>query len=145
MIASKLRLYHRTQLAAHRLRKQADRTVMEATGISTAQSAVLGIVASGESVTQRDVATALGLNDSAMTAMAARLIKLGLLERRRSEADSRAWRLSVTAEGLAAQRAARVAFAAINKRIEAALTSEEIAEVAALLDRLSQAFEEPEA
>ena len=122
MIAQKLRLYHRVQLAAHRLRKVADRTVSEATGISTAQSAVLGIVAAGNRVTQRDVATALGLNDSALTAMTGRLMKLGLIDRVRSESDARAWTLSVTEDGLAAQRAARAAFAAINKRIEGALS-----------------------
>lgn len=142
MIASKLRLYHRVQLAAHRLRKQADRTVLEAAGISTAQSAVLGIVAAGENVTQRDLAIALGLNDSAITAMATRLIKLGLLERRRSDADSRAWLLAVTEHGQAMQRAARAAFSGINKRIEGDFSADEIAQLAGLLQRLSRTFDE---
>ena len=145
MIASKLRLYHRVQITAHRLRKAADRTVLEATGVSTAQSAVLNIVAAGDSVTQRDVATALGLNDSALTAMTMRLMKLGLLDRARSEADSRAWTLNVTEEGLATQRSARTAFTAINKRIEGALSQDEITLLAGLLERLSVAFEETEA
>ena len=71
MSASKHRVYHRLQLVAHRLQKAADRTVMAAAGITTAQAAVLSIVAADGPVTQRSVARKLGLNESAMTAMTA--------------------------------------------------------------------------
>ena len=73
MSASKHRIYHRLQLAAHRLQKAADRAVMAAAGITTAQAAVLSIVAADGPVSQRNVARKLGLNESAMTAMIARL------------------------------------------------------------------------
>ena len=73
MSASKHRVYHRLQLAAHRLQKAADRAVMAAAGITTAQAAVLSIVAADGPVTQLSVARKLGLNESAMTAMIARL------------------------------------------------------------------------
>lgn len=142
MIASRLRLYHRIQLAAHRLRKQADRTVMAATGISTAQSAVLGLAAAGADITQRDIATALGLNESAITAMAMRLTRLGLIARTRSETDSRAWSLQVTELGQSTQRSARAAFSGINKRMEAEFSPEELTQLAQLLDRLAGIFDD---
>src|SRR5262245_41547639 len=118
MNASKLRLYHRLQIAAHAARKAADRVVSEAAGITTAQAAVLTIVEAGENVTQRDVATALRLNESAVTAMATRLLKLGMLERVRSGADSRAWCLRLGGAGQAALKASRGSFASVNARIE---------------------------
>ena len=68
MSASKSRLYHRLQLAAHRLQKSADRAVLAAAEITTAQAAVLMLVAGGAN-SQREVATQLGLNESAVTAM----------------------------------------------------------------------------
>ena len=71
MSASKSRLYHRLQLAAHRLQKSADRAVLAAAEITTAQAAVLTLVAGG-AVSQREVATQLGLDESAVTAMARR-------------------------------------------------------------------------
>ena len=59
MSASKSRLYHRLQLAAHRVQKSADRALLAAAEITTAQAAVLTLVARG-AITQREVATQLG-------------------------------------------------------------------------------------
>jgi DNA-binding MarR family transcriptional regulator len=142
MNANKLRLYHRLQVAAHAVRKAADRVVLEAAGVTTAQAAVLTIVAAGENVTQRDVAGALRLNESAVTAMVTRLAKLRLLERARSGTDSRAWRLCLTNAGQAALRASRGSFASINARIEGELSRQEIKQLASCLDRLSAAFQD---
>jgi DNA-binding MarR family transcriptional regulator len=142
MNASKLRLYHRLQLTAHAMRKAADRVVLEAAGVTTAQAAVLTIVAAGETVTQRDVAGALRLNESAVTAMVARLIKLRLLERVRSGTDSRAWCLRLASAGQAALRISRGSFASINARIESELSQQDIKQLADYLDRLSAAFED---
>lgn len=142
MNASKLRIYHRLQIAAHSLRKAADRTVLDAAGITVAQAAVLTVAASGPDVTQREVATALRLNESAVTAMVSRLLKLGLLERTPNASDNRAWRLSLTTSGEAALQASRKSFAAINARIESKLSDPEIEQLAGLLDRIAGAFEE---
>lgn len=140
MNASKLRLYHRLQVAAHAVRKAADRVVSEAAEVTTAQAAVLTIVAASQSVTQRDVATALRLNDSAVTAMVSRLVKLGLLDRMRSSADTRAWHLRLTSTGQAALRLARESFASINARVERELSQQELKQLVELLDRLTTAF-----
>ena len=143
MSASKHRAYHKLQLAAHRLQKAADRAVMAATRITTAQAAVLSIVASDGPVTQRSVARKLGLNESAMTAMTARLCNMGLLERQPDPDDSRAWSLQVSAEGRAALKRIEQPFRRINQRIEAVLNAEEIARLADYASRIIDAFEKP--
>jgi MarR family transcriptional regulator, organic hydroperoxide resistance regulator len=142
MNASKLRLYHRLQVAAHSVRKAADRIVLDAAGVTTAQSAVLTIAAGGPNVTQREVAAALHLNDSAVTAMVSRLLKLGLLERKPSIIDSRAWCLLLTSAGHEALESSRQSFKSINARMESKLSEIEIEQLAGLLDRLTEAFEE---
>ena len=143
MSASKHRLYHRLQLASHRLQKAADRAILAAAGITTAQAAVLSIVAAEGSASQRSVARKLGLNESAMTAMTSRLRHLGLLDRLPDEEDARAWSLRLSAEGRAALKRIEQPFRQINQRIEKALSAEEIAQLADYVGRIGQAFEEP--
>lgn len=140
MSASKLRLYHRLQLAAHRVQKSADRALLAAAEITTAQAAVLTLVARG-AVTQREVATQLGLNESAVTAMAQRLLGMGLLERVRDEADARAWHLRLSGNGRQALRRIEQPFKGINQTIETVLTAEEITRLADYLQRIAAAFD----
>lgn len=143
MSASKHRLYHGLQLASHRLQKAADRTCLAAAGITTAQAAVLLIVGSEGSASQRSVARKLGLNESAMTAMTARLRNMGLLDRLADEADSRAWSLKLSVDGRAALKRVEQPFRQINQRIENALGVDEIDAFADYVKRISDAFEEP--
>ena len=140
MNASTLRIYHRLQVAAHAVQKGADRVVADAAELTTAQTAVLTVVAAGDDVTQRQVAVALHLNESAITAMVSRLLGLGLVERVRSKTDSRAWSLRVSKAGRAAMAAARSAFGTVNARIEDTLAPREIKQLADMLDRLIAAF-----
>lgn len=138
--AQKARLYHRLQLAAHRLQKTADRAVMEAAELTTAQAAVLAVISLHEPAPQRLVATQLGLNESAVTAMVGRLLKLGLLDRVRDEDDARAWKLSVSKDGRAAMKRIEKPFRGVNAKIEATLSDKEIAQLADYLTRLGAAF-----
>ena len=96
---SQTRLYWRLQLAAHYLQKRADRDLVKRAGITTAQSGVLAVIARGKNVTQKQVASALGLNESAVTAMVRRLLSLGYIDRKVSETDARARLLSLTQRG----------------------------------------------
>ena len=139
--ARELRLYHKLQIAAHRLQTEADRAVQEAAGVTTAQSAVLALVARAKgATTQRAVATQLGINESAVTAMAARLIGLGLLERTRDPDDARAWRLGLTREGHAVMKRIARPFGALNARIEKQCSVEELTLLADMLDRIASEF-----
>ena len=141
MAASKLRIYHKLQIAAHRVQKRADRAVFAAAGVSTAQAAVLSIVAAQGPITQRAVARQLGLNESAMTAMTNRLLSSGLLDRLRDEKDVRAWLLRLTAEGRAALKRIEPPFRSVNQTIERTLDPRELALLAEYLSRIAKAFE----
>jgi len=141
MNASKLRLYYRLQVAAHTVQKAADRVVSAAAQLTTAQAAVLTIVAAGDRITQRDVAIKLHLNESAVTAMVLRLVKLRLLERVRSQDDPRAWHLSLSKRGRTALAASRAAFASVNGRIESQFSQREIARFVEYCNRLTETFQ----
>ncbi|WP_339796864.1 MarR family winged helix-turn-helix transcriptional regulator [uncultured Hyphomonas sp.] len=136
MTAHSSRFYHALQVAAHRLQKQADLAVSGAAGISSAQSAVLAVIARSPGMRQNEVARTLGLNESAVTAMITRLIGLDLVQRSRSAEDSRAWELSLTDEGTAALSAIETPFAKINTLIDETL-GEDVDEFATLLRALS--------
>lgn len=142
MSAQKSRLYHRLQIAAHRVQKAADRAVLDAADVTTAQAAVLAIIAAQAPITQRDIASQLGINESAVTAMTGRLQKMGLLKRLRDSADARAWRLELTAEGRATLKRLEKPFKRVNQTLEEALSVQEIAQLADCLARISDAFEE---
>jgi DNA-binding MarR family transcriptional regulator len=139
--ARELRLYHRLQLAAHAVAKDSDRRMQQAAGMSTAQVAVLSVVAGGDAVAQRDVARALGINESAVTGMVGRLERAGLLRRNRNGIDGRSHALELTAAGRQALARSARAFTAVNAAIEATLSDAEIEVVAAALERLAVAFD----
>ena len=64
--------------------------MLEVAGVTTAQMSALSIVNAEEAITQTRLAKALGLNDSAITAMVRRLIDLEMVERVRDDTDGRA-------------------------------------------------------
>lgn len=113
------RLYSRLQIAAQQLRKVTDRQLVEAAGITAPQLGVLTRVAAAKELNQTSLARDLRLNDSAITAMVKRLIGLGMLEKRRSETDSRAWVLKLTADGQSAIDRAGEQMLSINQKIDA--------------------------
>lgn len=141
MSASKSRVYQRLQLAAHRLQKSADRAVLAAADITTAQAAVLVVVSANDAISQREVATQLGINESALTAMANRLVGMGLLERVRDKADARAWRLCLSNDGRAAIKRIEAPFRRVNQTIETVLDPKEIVQFADFLGRIATAFD----
>ncbi|MEM5517916.1 MarR family winged helix-turn-helix transcriptional regulator [Henriciella sp. AS95] len=113
------RLYSRLQIAAQQLRKVTDRQLVEAAGITAPQLGVLTRVAAAKELNQTSLARDLRLNDSAITAMVKRLIGLGMLEKSRSETDSRAWVLKLTDDGQAAISRAGEQMLSINQKIDA--------------------------
>jgi len=115
---------------------------LEAAAITTAQAAVLSVVAADDPVTQRVVADQLGLNESAVTAMVTRLLGMGLLERERDDADARAWRLRLSGHGRATLKRIEGPFGRVNRTMESVLEPDEIARFAEYLGRISAAFDE---
>lgn len=141
MSAHRYRLYFRLQRTAHILKKAADRRLMEAAGITTAQAAALAVIAGErQGVSQKHVAETLGQNESAITAMVARLQKLGYAKRQRHPGDARAWVLRVTAKGKEALDAMTDPFRGVNRRLDKALGDNSAEEMAAMLDGIADAF-----
>lgn len=142
MRATKLRLYSRIQIAARVLQKEADRRIGSMSGLTTSQAAVLAVINDGKDVTQRDVARALRMNESAVTAMIARLIKLGLVSREPSESDGRAWLLRLKPPARAAMNASRSSFEGINEKLEQALPAADRVRLSQYLDRILAVLED---
>ncbi len=141
--AREVRLYHRLQVAAHAVAKSSDRRMVDVVGLSTSQVAVLTVISVGTRVTQREVAAALGVNESAVTTMVRRLERLRCLTRDRDDTDGRAIVLTLTRDGRGVLERSRNAFALINESIERALSGDEIAAAASALGELTDAFDGP--
>lgn len=137
MSAAPNRIYHLLQLAAHRLRVQADREALAAASITAAQAAVLFVIEGAPAVTQRGIARTLQLRESAVTAMIGRLLDAELIARRPSEADGRAVELDLTPAGRAALGAVRPALERMNAALAEALGADRSAALAAGLEAIA--------
>ena len=136
-MADKIFLYHQLQLAAARLRTQADRMGMAAAGVSAAQAGALLVVAAKPGATQRAVAQALGQGESAFNTMATRLVAAGLVRRSDDPQDPRAWALHITPKGQEALGKIQEGLAVVNEHINQALSPQEQASMALALSRLA--------
>ena len=120
-VASEQRIFHLLQLAAHKVKTQGDRDAQAIAGITAAQAAVLFVVQTNGGTTQRTVAEQLKQQESAVTAMVARLLEAGLLTREPSAVDRRAWLLRLTPKAKRALRQFGPPLDALNARITKAV------------------------
>ena len=140
MSAHKERLYFLLQVAAHRLKTEADSVLMDAAGLTTAQIAVLNLIASSKEMRQRDLARRLKQNESAITAMITRLMKADLVTRHRSETDGRTWLLELTDNGKKTLKHAERPFEAINARLDAIVDKKGASILAKQLNAIADEF-----
>ncbi len=140
MSARNERLFFLLQVAAHRLKTRADATLLETGALTTSQAAMTAIVIAEGKISQRKVADQLKQRESAIGAMAVRLLKAGYITRERSESDRRTWILRPTPEGKRAHDAIGQAFAEINALLEEAFPGDAMEQTAdglrALIARL---------
>jgi MarR family transcriptional regulator, organic hydroperoxide resistance regulator len=134
--ASKHRLYFLLQRAAHGLKKEADAALKTAAGLTTAQAAVMSIIVGEGAVSQRKIAQMLLQQESAITAMAERLLKAGYITKTRSATDARAVELEATDAGRAALAEIRPSFQAVNALLDESFSPNDIARLAAGLKRV---------
>jgi DNA-binding MarR family transcriptional regulator len=97
---------------------------------------MMTIIRAEGTVTQREIATRLKQRESAVGAMAERLLKAGYITRTRSGTDGRAWNLAATKKGVKAMEAMGAAFADINALIDEAFPARDMARMAKGLRRL---------
>lgn len=121
MSAADDKIYFLLQQAAHVLKKESDKILLSAVGITTAQAAVLAMIENRKGITQKQIAERLRQNESAITAMVSRLIDRGLVTRRRSMSDARIWQIQVTQRGGLATSKAKQHFSTINRRLDNAI------------------------
>ena len=126
MSASKHRIYFLLQRAAHRLKTEADSALTEAGGLTTAQAAVMSIIATEGPVSQKHIADTLAQRESAITAMASRLLRSGYITKERSPKDARAWELQATEIGQLAMAKMHMPFNEINAKLDAAIDAAEM-------------------
>lgn len=136
MSASEVRLYFLLQKAAHSLKKAADHRLKHAAQITTAQAAVLAVVKSHGTLSQRQLAETLKQRESAMTMMVERLLKAGYIQRARSLTDARAWALSLTPLGFSALEAVEQPFGEINSILDEAFSRSDAIALAAGLQTI---------
>ncbi len=107
---------------------------------SAVQAGALFHVARHDGALIGEVAAALHLAPSAMTGLADRMAKAGLLERRSDADDGRATRLYMTAAGHDALKKARGLLRELNARMCEGFSDDEIDTVARWLAALQQRF-----
>jgi len=93
------RLFFLLQRAAHQLRTTADRRLLTAAGITTAQLGALFAVRDQPGLTQQELARVLGLRESAVTGLVGRLTAAGLVSRGAHPREHRAVVLELTEAG----------------------------------------------
>lgn len=105
-------------------------------GISPVQSAVLFLLVEGDGRKLGEMASLVGVDNSALTRLADRMEKAGLIRRQASSGDRRAINAFITDKGrdLAGQAAEIVSQA--NENIKAGFEPEEFKIFAGVLDRL---------
>jgi DNA-binding MarR family transcriptional regulator len=93
------RLFLLLDRARHKLFKRANVRLLAEVGISTVQGGALFFLGRHDNCLLSDLAEGLALNNSAITGLATRMEKAGLIERSRCVIDGRAWRICLTALG----------------------------------------------
>ncbi|MCL6414314.1 MarR family winged helix-turn-helix transcriptional regulator [Aestuariirhabdus sp. Z084] len=95
----KRRIYHLLNQAQHQLKLYIDKTMVETAGVTGAQVAALLYLEKHDGCQQKELAAGLKLDTSAITGMVERLCRKALVEKRRSEADRRAFSLHLSEAG----------------------------------------------
>ncbi|MBR8311983.1 MarR family transcriptional regulator [Burkholderia dolosa] len=134
------RLFFLLNIGQRRVQRWVDRKAELDAQTSAAQAGVLFYLAKQDGALIGEVGAALQLAPSAMTGLADRMAKAGLLTRHADSDDGRATRLFVTDEGRAALRRARVLLRELNGKLCDGFSDDELDVVARWLHALQQRF-----
>ena len=98
---------------------------MTGDGITPRQYAVLHTVAHNEGLSQTNLVERTGIDRSTLADIIRRMLKKGLLQRRRTKEDARAYAVKLTEEGWRVLKAADPAARRVDDKILSVLTSAE--------------------
>jgi len=120
------RLYYLINRAQHNLRKLVDRVSLERVGVSSAQVGALFLIDQRSGCSQTDIASELGLDQSAITTMLNRMEQNGLIERRRDPNDGRSRLVYLTRRGETTLRSVGGLLAHFNKQLIRGFSKDEV-------------------
>jgi len=133
-------LYLHLQVAGHRVRAVADGVAKDDLGVTAAQLGMLRVIEDAPGCTQRDVAQALRIRESGVTAAIAKLDGLGLVRRERR--DGRSLALWLTERGRELTAAGRPLIARLESQLAEGFTAAELAVVERFLHTAIDRFRE---
>ncbi len=139
-----LHLFHRAGQVADDLFA----TAMIGSDLTPRQYAVLAVLAKHENASQTDIVGQTGIDRSTLADIVKRLVDRGLLARRRSKFDARAYSVRLTAAGQAALRSTAPVAARVEEQLLKAVPvakREEFAAALAAIVRGADGFEVPSA
>ncbi|NGY06398.1 MarR family winged helix-turn-helix transcriptional regulator [Solimonas terrae] len=135
------RLIYLLNVGQRRLNRWLEARLGEKGMISAAQAGALFYLARHDGASIGELAQTLDLAASAMTGLVDRMVRAGLLERRRDTQDGRAVRLHLSAAGRDALKTANRELAPLNARLADGFSDAEIDIVARWLASLRDKFD----
>lgn len=112
------------------------------TDLTPRQFAILATVAEEEGLSQTDLVERTGVDRSTLADIVRRMLKKGLLQRRRTKEDARAYAVKLTEEGWRVLRASEPAIRKVDERILGALPPKQreqfLADLATIVEVLNQ-------
>lgn len=114
---------------------------MGAADLTPRQYAVLLAVSMNEGLSQTDLVELTGVDRSTLADIVRRMLKKGLLQRRRTKEDARAYAVKLTEEGWKSLRSSEPVIKRVDERLLAALPPKQrdqfIADLATIVDALN--------
>jgi MarR family transcriptional regulator, organic hydroperoxide resistance regulator len=131
------RLFLLLEIAARRLDREADARLRKTAGVTTAQAAVLFLLARRGERRMSDIGDTLSLNPPAVTGLISRMEALGLVVKSASRTDRRSAVVSLTEKGRAMGDAADHILRDLNNELESRLGEEDSDMLHRVLTRLA--------
>lgn len=114
-----------------------------ATGLTSRQFAVIAAIAANRDISQTGLVVATGIDRSTVAEIVKRLLKRGLVKRRRTRQDARAYAVRLTDEGMDLLAKVEPAANRAEERLAAALHMGEAPELGRSLSQLIASFLPP--
>lgn len=131
------RLFLLIEIAARRLNRDADARLKAEAGVTSAQAAVLFLLARRGERRMGEIGDTLSLNPPAVTGLVSRMQALGLVQKTASKTDGRSAVVSLTEKGRALGDAADISLRGLNTELEARLGEEDSDMLHRVLTRLA--------
>ncbi|MDD0975047.1 MarR family winged helix-turn-helix transcriptional regulator [Pseudomonas fontis] len=126
--------------AQKRLHRHLEQHAERHAGISVVQAGALFALVRQDGALSGELAATLDIAPSAMTGLADRMLRAGLIERRVDALDKRINRLWLTERGRAAATTAQHELAPLNRKLSEGFTEDEMHVVARWLSAVGQRF-----